>query len=158
LIDFINTGKVVLMNPISTLQIHSKGVFALIWFLLEETNLLNEFKEIIWSYIPYSTFDPQDYEGDKLVYKPLNHREGDGIKIINKSDASIEDYIVYQEYIEAQQLVHTRSRVDGKVDLVKLTPTIGTFCVDDKFGGYMTRLSEGICSVYDTTFIPTFVE
>lgn len=158
LIHFIKTGKVVLMNPISTLQLHSKGIFALIWFLLEETSLLSDFKETIWSYIPYSTYNPKEYEGDRLVYKPLNHREGDGIKIIDKYEAEIEDDIVYQEYIEAKKVSHIRKRKDGKVDLVKMTPTIGTFCVNDKFSGYMTRLSEGICSVYDTTFISTFVE
>lgn len=171
LIRFIKNGKVKLMNPTSTLQIHSKGIWALIWFLLLETELLKDDEELIRSVIPYSTFDVNDFvyfEIPKYVKKPLSHREGDGVTFeetskVKDTDQEVtdsysdEEIFVYQEYIDSETVYFPRE-CNGVIEYKYLTPTIGTYCINDEFCGYMSRLSEGVCSAYDSTFTPTFIE
>lgn len=160
LINLIRDNRVKLMNPTSTLQIHSKGIWALIWFLLLETELLKEYEQVIWSYIPYATFDANEFKElmkDKYVKKPLSHREGDGIEIKSTSDIETDDLYVYQEFIDSTPVFFPRMK-NGSRQYIEMIPTIGTYCIGDKFGGYMTRISEGVCSAFDATFTPTFVE
>ena len=166
LVELLESGKVGLMNPVSTLQLHSKSIFALIWFLYNETNLLNSYQSTIENYIPYTSFNIEYFTEefynsyDKVVIKPINHREGDGIEIKQiKNVKQSEEYdVVYQEYLDVDKITHIRNNTVKGQEIVDFNHTIGVFCIDDRFGGYYTRLSEGICSIYDAVFLPTFVE
>ncbi len=150
------------MNPISTLQLHSKGLWALIWFLYNTEDVYSESEcEAIENFIPYSTFDLEDldyYHIEKYLEKPLHHREGNCInyKRMGESLSFDIDY-VYQEQVNTIKFYYERE-VDNIRTNKKVSPTIGVYCIDNQFGGYMTRLSEGICSSEDSTFIATFVE
>ena len=162
LLQLLESGEVKLMNPISTLQLHSKGLWALIWFLYNTEDVYSESEcEAIENFIPYSTFDLEDldyYHIEKYMEKPLHHREGNGInyKRMGESLSFDIDY-VYQEQVNTIKFYYEREVDDIRTNK-KVSPTIGVYCIDNQFGGYMTRLSEGICSSEDSTFIATFVE
>lgn len=159
LINALRTDKVKLINPSSTLILHSKGLFALIWFLYTEENMLKEHSQTIESYIPYTSFLETEFNNIyKFVAKPLNHREGDGVEIRNKVTGVEEDNIIYQDYIDSVELEYPLSDkyFNRKNELLK--PTIGTFIIDNEFGGYYTRLSKEICSSKFAVFTPTFID
>lgn len=159
LLTLLSTNKVKLMNPVSTLQLHSKALWALIWYLKDtvcfdviDTNTIEQF-------IPFSTFDLDDMVErgiTNFVQKPLHHREGSGI-IYKTLGEEVEDDDIFQERISIQQLQYPREN-NGIRQTVQTDLTIGVYCINDEFGGYMTRLSQGICSAYDATFVPTFIE
>jgi glutathionylspermidine synthase len=165
LIQLIDENKVSLMNPSSTALLHSKGLFALIWHLYKTTNELINFSETIEKYIPFSTFNPDELDKSKIlcVQKKLNHREGNSvvIKPISECKPKEDELLVFQEYIPVKKMLFERLNKDKKGNVVKnilpLQHTIGTYCICDKMEGYYTRLSEGICSAFDSTFVPTFV-
>lgn len=165
LIQLIEENIVSLMNPSSTALLHSKGLFALIWYLYKTTNEFDDFSETIEKYIPFSTFNPEELDKSKTlcVQKKLNHREGNSVEIkpISECKTSKEEMVVFQEYIAVKKLLFDRLNKDKNGNIVKnilpLQHTIGTYCICDKMEGYYTRLSEGICSAFDSTFVPTFV-
>ena len=164
LVELLEKGLVGLMNPISTLQLHSKSIFALIWFLYNETNLLNSYQYTIENHIPYASFSIDDFSEefydkfDKVVEKPVNHREGDGINITQIKNVVRKEDVLYQEYLDVDKITHIRNNTIKGSEIVDFNHTIGVYCIDDKFAGYYTRLSEGVCSIYDAIFLPTFVE
>lgn len=158
-VNSLNSNKLKLINPTSTLILHSKGLFALIWYLYLEENLLQEHSEAIESYIPYTTFLEEEFiRENRFVSKPLNHREGDGVEIKNRVSYKEDDNLIHQEYIDSLELAYPLSNKNfyRKTELLK--PTIGTYLIDEEFAGYYTRLSKEICSSYFAVFLPTFVE
>ena len=165
LIQLIKENKVTLMNPTSTLQLHSKGLFGLIWFLYNNSELLDDFGYTIENFIPYSTFYPEEFDEDQVycVQKKLNHREGDSIevKFVKDCEAIEDEYVIFQEYVPVKKIPFERLFRDEQGNVFKknvlLQHTIGVYCIMNEFGGYYTRLSEGVCSVFDATFVPTFV-
>jgi len=165
LVQLIENNKLSLMNPSSTALLHSKGLFAIIWHIHKTSNKFVDFADTIEKYIPFSTFNPDEInKSDKLcVQKKLNHREGDSVEIkpIVECIANKEDMVVFQEYIPVKKLLFERLNRDKNGNIVKntlpLQHTIGTYCICDKMEGYYTRLSEGICSAFDSTFVPTFL-
>jgi glutathionylspermidine synthase len=165
LIQLIEENKVSLMNPSSTALLHSKGLFAIIWHLYKTTNEFVDFSETIEKYIPFSTFNPDVFDKSKklCVQKKLNHREGSSIeiKLISECKPQEDELLVFQDYIPVKKMLFDRLIRDEKGNMVKKTVkmqhTIGAYCILDSFAGYYTRLSEGICSAYDATFVPTFV-
>lgn len=161
---YIENGTIKFLNPVSALQLHSKGLNALIWFLLNETESLDAFKDIIYKYIPYTTFEKADFNElgmSQYVRKPLNEREGSNITIENTvagmMTTDADEGYVFQEYVDSAVVFYQRADSSLNRRFVEMKPTIGTYVVNDRFGGYFTRLSEGICSSKDATFLPTFV-
>jgi glutathionylspermidine synthase len=162
--QYIENGATKFVNPVSALQLHSKGLNALIWFLLNETETLDDFKEVIYKYIPYTSFEKADInelDMSRYVRKPLNEREGSNITIENSIEGMFtldeDEGYVFQEYVDSAVVFYQRADSELNRRFIEMKPTIGTYVVSDKFGGYFTRLAEGICSSSDATFLPTFV-
>lgn len=63
----LKTDKVKLINPVSTLITHSKGLFALIWYLYSERGLLKEHSETIENHIPYTSFLEDEFSEDEKI-------------------------------------------------------------------------------------------
>lgn len=160
--DFINAlddDSIKLVNPSSTLILHSKGLFALICYLYYEEGVLQEYAETIENYIPYTTFLEEEFkDDDKFVAKPLNHREGDGVEIRTSVSNIENDSLIYQDYIDSIELEYPLADKDFNRKNELLKPTIGTYLLDNKFGGYYTRLAKEICNSEFAVFAPTFIE
>lgn len=160
--DFINAlrlGNLKLINPASTLFLHSKGLFALIWYLYLEEKILQEHSEIIENYIPYTSFLEEDFANkDKFVAKPLSCREGKGVEIRKKVSTVKDEELIYQEYIDSVELEYPLADKDFNRKNQMLKPTIGTYLINNEFGGYYTRLSKEICSAEFSIFTPTFID
>lgn len=160
--DFVNAlreGTLKLVNPTSTLILHSKGLFALIWYMYSEEGVLQEHADTIENYIPYTSFLEEDFEEKyKFVAKPLNYREGSGVEIRNRVSGVEDDNLIYQEYIDSVELEYPLSDINFNRKNEMLKPTIGTFIINNEFGGYYTRLSKEICSSEFAVFTPTFIE
>lgn len=94
----------------------------------------------------------------KFVAKPLNHREGSGVEIRTKVSNIDNDELIYQNYIDSIELEYPVSDINFNRKNQMLKPTIGTYLLNDEFGGYYTRLSKEICSSEFAIFVPTFIE
>ena len=160
--DFVNalkSGVLKLINPTSTLVLHSKGLFALIWYLYHEEGILQEHANTIEDYIPYTSFIESEFiKDEKFVSKPLNFREGSGVEIRTKVSNIEDDNLIYQEYIDSIELEYPLSDKDFNRKNEMLKPTIGTYLINNEFGGYYTRLSKEICSSEFAVFTPTFID
>lgn len=160
--DFVNAlkqGILKLVNPTSTLVLHSKGLFALIWYLYSEEGILQEHASTIENHIPYTSFLEEDFEeAEKFISKPLNYREGSGVEIRNRVSNIEDDNLIYQEYIDSVEIEYPLSDKYFNRRSEMLKATIGTFLINDEFGGYYSRLSKEICSSQFAVFTPTFIE
>ncbi|MEF9952259.1 MAG: glutathionylspermidine synthase family protein [Clostridium sp.] len=160
--DFVSalrSGSLKLINPTSTLILHSKGLFALIWYLYSEEAMLKVHGDTIENYIPYTTFIEDEFkDSQKFVAKPLNHREGSGVEIRHRITGIEDESLIYQEYVDSCEIEYPISNGSFSRRDEMLKPTIGTYLINNEFGGYFTRLSKEVCSSNFSVFVPTFIK
>lgn len=158
-VNALNNNSLKLINPTSTLILHSKGLFALIWFLYLEENILEDHSETIKNYIPYTSFLETEFIHErKFVAKPLHHREGNGVEIRTRVSYKEDDNLIYQKYIDSVELLYPLADKDFNRKNELLKPTIGTYLIDEQFAGYYSRLSKEICGAHFSVFTPTFID
>ncbi|MBC9783638.1 glutathionylspermidine synthase family protein [Heliobacterium chlorum] len=156
-IDCMEKGQLCLINPPSTLLLHSKALLALLW--LVKPKLSPPRQEAIEQYIPYTSLDPDLMQGRPVMIKPLHNREGLGIidcDALTMTDLPQGD-VVYQARVDAEPVFFPVMR-NGRIRKRPLLPTIGTFCLFDELAGFYTRLSPKIVTAQEACWVPTLVQ
>ncbi|MBM7866107.1 glutathionylspermidine synthase family protein [Heliobacterium gestii] len=156
-VDSLDQGLLRLINPPSTLILHSKALFALLWLVAPQ--LPAPLRQTLERYIPYTALDPDPLLGRPALIKPLHNREGLGIvytEALSIHEAKRDD-AVYQERVDGIAVSFPAMR-NGRIRERRLLPTIGAYCAKDEFVGYYTRLSPLIVGPLDVCWAPTLIE
>ncbi|BCO16111.1 glutathionylspermidine synthase_gp058 [Bacillus phage vB_BceM_WH1] len=145
LLKHIADGKVIMLNPPSSIIPQHKGFLALLWDEYEKGKLFTaEEKEIIRKYFLPTYFTPgllKDY-----VEKPIFGREGGGVRIVTKEvqeEDNTEYYrnqdMIYQQYVDMpKQVIDTW---DGPYEGRLL---VGSHLIGGKPAGIFYRIGEPI--------------
>lgn len=149
-LEHIQNKKLKVINPLSAFVTQSKALLVVMWEILKnEPHLYSEEEQVaIRQYVPYSSFEKEDFKGQPHLAKPLFGREGNGISVFkNDGSVEIEDctpyYVeqkkIYQEYIEMPDV--TIGTWDGFYTGKLL---IGSFAIGGEPAGVFLRVGEEI--------------
>lgn len=143
------------VNSSNTIITQSKGFLAVIYELLKQEFFEKHESEIIKKYIPYTSFNVEDFKEKEYIYKPILGREGQGVEFLYDNKEDMESLGIYQEVVCSQKVRSNVVTALGEV-CEDLYPVVGTYIVDDKFGGVYTRVGELITDK-DCQYAPLLV-
>lgn len=140
LLELVEQGKLVLVNPPSAFLLQNKAVQAVIWGLHEEKNPFFTEEEHQWIeeyFLPtYLEAEPFLQKGLSYVKKPSFGREGDTVEIFRSggeiahanTERNYTNYVaVYQKYVESQTV-----RFHSEKGMQKGKLLIGSFLLNGK--------------------------
>lgn len=148
LLELVELGKLVIINPPSAFLLQNKAVQAVIWGLHQEKHLFFSKEEHEWIneyFLPtYFEADPFLKNGESYVKKPSFGREGDTVEIyhgtgelkIEDANKSYQEYIpVYQKYIELPKVQFSSEKGQNQGHMI-----IGSFLLNGQPGGLGCRV------------------
>jgi glutathionylspermidine synthase len=140
LLELVERGKLVFINPPSAFLLQNKAVQAVIWGLHEEEHSFFTIEEHQWIeeyFLPtYLEEEPFLQTGQSYVKKPSFGREGDTVEIFKSSgqlahantERNYTNYVpVYQKYVESQTV-----RFQSEKGIQKGKLLIGSFLLNGK--------------------------
>lgn len=140
LLDLIEEGKLLIINPPSAFLLQNKAVQAIIWGLHEENHPFYTEQEHEWIekyFLPtYLEPDPFLQKGIPFVKKPSFGREGDTVEIFNRNgqlihadiQRSYSEFIpVYQQFIE-----HPKVTFNSEKGIQEGQLLLGSFLLNGK--------------------------
>lgn len=151
LLELVTSGKLVMLNPISSFLLQTKAVQAAIWGLFEMNSPYFSEEEKKWIQLYFlPTYLEKDHflkSGTKYVKKPSFGREGDTVEIYEGIEKIAEDTLktyanslpIYQQYVELPS--HPIQTINGK-KMAKLL--IGSFLINGKASGIGIRAGNQI--------------
>ncbi|WP_404331740.1 glutathionylspermidine synthase family protein [Mesobacillus maritimus] len=152
LLELVESGMLMVINPPSAFLLQNKAVQAIIWGLHEEKHAFftNEEHEWIQEYFLPTFFEPDYFLHSNLAFvkKPSFGREGDTIEIFNENgELSLQDsqknytnYVpIYQKYVELPSIrfMSTKGKQTGNL-------LIGSFLLNGHAAAIGFRVGERI--------------
>lgn len=144
------------LNPPQTLITQNKGLFAIIYELLNQGYFNEEEDRIIKKYIPQSSFSPKAFMNREYCIKPLLGREGEGVKFNYELEKPFNNDCVYQEKLNLEYVNAEMYNALGWEKAIKF-PVIGTFVADDRFCGIYTRVGDMVTDRW-AQYYPVYVK
>jgi glutathionylspermidine synthase len=152
LLELIQFGKLVIINPPSAFLLQNKAVQAVIWGLHQDNHSFFSDQEHEWiqEYFLPTFFEPDHFlaSGQAFVKKPTFGREGDTVEIydgsgnlkLEDSQKSYTDYIpVYQQFIELPSVQFSCLKGKRSGHMI-----IGSFLINGQPGGIGCRVGNPI--------------
>jgi glutathionylspermidine synthase len=165
LLELVESGKLMVLNPPSAFLLQNKAVQAIIWGLHEEKHAFftDEEHEWIQEYFLPTFFEPDYFLQSNLAFvkKPSFGREGDTVEIFSGSgELSLQDsqknytgYVpVYQEYVELPSIRFMSAKGNQTGNLL-----IGSFLLNGYAAAFGLRVGERITNNL-SYYLPVGVE
>jgi glutathionylspermidine synthase len=152
LLELVELGKLMIINPPSAFLLQNKAVQAIIWGLHEEKHPFFTDEEHAWieEYFLPTFFEPDYFLRSNIAFvkKPSFGREGDTVEIfsgagelrLQDSQKSYTDYVpVYQKYVELPSITFMSSKGKQTGNLL-----IGSFLLNGHAAAIGFRVGERI--------------
>lgn len=145
LLELVETGKLIMFNPISAFLLQSKAVQALIWNLhVENSDVFTEDEhDIIEKYFLPTYLEPDYFIEHHISYveKPSFGREGDTIKILDGEqnqhslqNTYLDQVMIYQEFSPLP-----KKKVMTPEGPLELHILVGSFLIKEQYGAIGIR-------------------
>ncbi|WP_088042948.1 glutathionylspermidine synthase family protein [Bacillus sp. EAC] len=159
LLELVKSGKLIILNPISSFLLQSKAVQSLIWNLHTEGSDLftSEEHNIIEKHFLPTYLEPDYFIENNLAYveKPAFGREGDTIRIIDgdcnqqsKQNTYQNQVMVYQQFAPLP-----KKKVMTPEGLIELHILVGSFLIKEEAGAIGVRAGNLITG-NESCFLP----
>lgn len=159
LLELVETGKLIMFNPISAFLLQSKAVQALIWNLhIDSSDVFTKDEhDMIEKHFLPTYLEPDYFIEHHIAYveKPALGREGDTITIIDgennqhsKQNTYRDQVMIYQEFSPLP-----KKQVMTPDGLLELHVLVGSFLVKEKHGAIGVRAGN-IITGNESCFLP----
>lgn len=147
------------INQPATMIAQSKALFAVIYEMIKTDFFMDNEKNIILKYIPYTDLSYRSMKTVDYICKPLLEREGNGIyRSCELSDfylENMENYI-FQERINIRPLRYISNSTYNQKK-VNLFPILGCFYSKNEFLGVYCRLGDFITKE-NCVYMPLYID